>query len=109
MVLDPPPRPPRATDVEVDRYLFDLYRWADKLWRKLGKGGVQAAELDISGSATTAAVAVQAASVSNLAGSGSPEGAVSASEGQFYLDNDTGTWYRRPTGSGTGSVGWIQI
>lgn len=46
------------------------------------------------------------ATATQLHGSGSPEGVVSAEIGQHYLDDDTQQVYWKATGAGT-NTGWI--
>lgn len=41
-----------------------------------------------------------------LSGSGSPEGVVTASAPKFYVDSDTGDYYKK---TGNGSSGWVLI
>lgn len=47
-----------------------------------------------------------AASVNAQAGSGTPEGVVTASVGSLWLQTDSGTIWRK--GSGTGNTGWLR-
>jgi hypothetical protein len=100
LVLTQPPKPPRTGNQVIDDYLFEVYRWLDKLWRILGRG-VEAAALDVSGSATSVT------SVTVTDGVGVPEGTATAAAGSFYTDTSTGIVYVKA--SGTGHTGWRQL
>lgn len=59
------------------------------------------ADIDISGGA------VDYATGGNFSGSGSPEGAVTASIGAVYIDTATGSFWQKRSGTAT-NTGWIQ-
>ena len=121
-------RPPLRDEVlGTDEKTFSpvVARWLDALWRKLGQAGSVPIESGGTGAETAAAARASlgaaasgvnsditeltlGAGIRILAGSGDPEGVVTASQGSLYLRTDIGAavvLYIKESGDET--VGWV--